>query len=228
LWLAGTLALLQFAIEMVVIPLYAVAVVFITPAALLIAAGGRPVDDLIGFLLARGVDTLIGAVVAVVVYLATARGHDNARLSEAIAAALESVAAVAPHLAAGAVTTPAALEARRDLQLRVFDLQPAYQAALAGSRRRRDNAERLWPAVVAAEDLTYRTLAMCWANEQRAAPHAELRWPDGDLQRFETIATHLAQTARTGRRPPDPDPLPLHGAPELAVLRDSLPESVVD
>src|SRR4029078_10688196 len=84
LWLAGILALLQFTVEMVGIPLYAVAAVFITPAALLIAAGGHPVGDVADLLLVRGVDTLIGAVVAIGVYLVTARRHDVAKLSDAV------------------------------------------------------------------------------------------------------------------------------------------------
>lgn len=222
LGLAAILAPLQFAIEMLVIPLYAVATVFITPAALLIASGGRPIEDLPGFVLERGFDTLIGAAVAVVVYLATARGRDVAKLSQSIAATLDAVVAVAPHLAGGDVTSPAALTARRDLQLRAFELQPGYQAALAGSPRRRDDAERMWPALVAAEDLSYRTLAMCWLGERHARAGEVIRWPDGELGRFEAVATALARAVRTGTRPAGLEPLPQHGSRELAALRDSL------
>ena len=47
-------------------------------------------------------------------------------------------------------------------------------------------------------------------------------WLDGDLQRFETAASDLARAVRTGSRPTGLDPLPQHGATELAALRDSL------
>src|SRR6185312_1441210 len=123
--------------------------VFITPAALLIAAGGHPVGDVADLLLVRGVDTLIGAVVAIGVYLVTARRHDVGKLSEAVAQTLDSAAGVAPHLAAATVTTPEALAARRALQLRAFELQQAYQAAAAAPRRLRAAADELSPAVVA-------------------------------------------------------------------------------
>jgi uncharacterized membrane protein YccC len=221
LWLAATLALLQFIIEMLVIPAYAIAAVFITAAALLIASGGHPIDDLAGFLIPRGIDTLIGAAVAVVVYLATARRHDVVKLSETLAQTLEAVAAVAPHLASGVITTSAAVVARRDLQLEAFELQHAYQAAAAGSRRQRDAAERLWPAVSATEDFAYRTLAMCWAHEQHTAG-LDILWPEGQLERFKSVVADLADAVRHDRRPLDPGPLPSHGAGELAAVRDTL------
>jgi uncharacterized membrane protein YccC len=226
LWLAVVLALLQFTIEMLVIPIYAVATVFITPAALLIASGGRPVADVMAvveLLLARGVDTLIGAVVAILVYLLTTRDHDIVKLSEAVAAALDAAAAAAPHLAANTVASPAALAARRDLQLRAFELQAAYATATAASHRRRDAAERLWPAVAATEDFAYRTLAECWAREQHgAAGEIDNHWTAMDLERFEAVTTTLADAVRTGRPAHGIGPLPKHGSAELAQVRDTL------
>jgi hypothetical protein len=69
LWLALTLAALQFIVELVVIRNYGLALVFITPLALLIAAQGDPraVGEVT---LTRVVDTLLGAVIALVVLLA--------------------------------------------------------------------------------------------------------------------------------------------------------------
>jgi uncharacterized membrane protein YccC len=226
LWLAGVLALLQFTIEMLVIPVYAVAAVFITPAALLIASAGHPVADVVGFSLARGIDTLIGAAVAIGVYLATARRHDVVKLSGAVAQTLDSAAGVAPHLAAAKVTTPAALAARRDLQLRAFELQQAYQAAVAASPRQRATAEALWPVVAATEDFAYRTLAMCWTCERR--PEGEKPWPRTEVDRFQAVTTQLADAVRTGTPPAGAEPLPIHASAELAQLRDSLPAGVND
>lgn len=210
LWLAAVLAVLQFAIEMLVIPFYAAAAVFITAAALLIGAGGRPVADIPDLLLTRGIDTLIGAAVAVAVYLATARGQDYVKLSESVALSLESVAAVAGYLAADAVTRPDALTARRDLQLRALDLQQAYQAAVAGSPRRRDAAERLWPVVAATEDTSYRLLAMCWAREQGTDYDDGSHCSRAELDRMTAEALGLAEAVRAGR--------PIHDAESLLRL----------
>ena len=68
LWLALLLAALQFVIELVVIRNYGLALIFITPLALLIAAQGDP-GDVGSITLIRVEDTLIGAAIALIVLL---------------------------------------------------------------------------------------------------------------------------------------------------------------
>lgn len=80
-WLIGVLVLLQFAIEVVVARHYALALTFITPTALTIAAaaGTSPPGVLIG---ERMMDTLLGAVVALTVLWTSeliARGKRSAQ-----------------------------------------------------------------------------------------------------------------------------------------------------
>ncbi|CRZ18585.1 FUSC family protein [Mycolicibacterium neworleansense] len=181
LWLVLVIGALQFVIEMYVIRNYTLAVVFITPAALTIASGGQPVEDLGELLLTRGSDTLIGCAVALAVYWATQRLRHPTGLRSAITATLDAVTATVPHLAADDATSPAARADRRDLQLRAMELLPAYDASVGGSAAQRLGAERLWPTVVATEQLAYRTLAACWGAER-----------DGDT---ETGAEAAADTA---------------------------------
>jgi uncharacterized membrane protein YccC len=166
LWLVLVIGALQFIVEMYVVRNYTVAVVFITPAALTIAAGGVPVANLGELLLARGTDTLIGCAVALAVYWATQRLRRPNEPANAIARTLDAVTAALPQLATGAATSPAARANRRDLQLRAMELLPAYDASVDGSATQRNWAERMWPTVVAAEQLAYRTLAACWAWER--------------------------------------------------------------
>jgi hypothetical protein len=66
LWLALLLASLQFIVELVVIRNYGLALIFITPLALLIAAQGDP-GDVWAVTLTRVLDTLLGAAIALVV-----------------------------------------------------------------------------------------------------------------------------------------------------------------
>lgn len=73
LWLVLTLVLLQFIIEMAVTRNYALAVVFITAAALTIASGGHPVPDVGHLLWVRGVDTFLGCVSGLVILAMTCR-----------------------------------------------------------------------------------------------------------------------------------------------------------
>jgi uncharacterized membrane protein YccC len=66
-WLGVVLAALQFAVELVVIRNYGLALLFITPLALLISAQAGDVE---GVVVDRVGDTLLGAVIAMVVLLA--------------------------------------------------------------------------------------------------------------------------------------------------------------
>lgn len=166
LWLALVIGALQFIIEMYVLRNYTLAVVFITPAALTIASGGERVDNLGELLLTRGGDTLIGCAVALAVYWATQRLRHPTGLPKAITGTLDAVTATLPHLAVVDVTSPTARGDRRDLQLRAMELLPAYDAGVGGSAAQRVGAERMWPSVVAAEQLAYRTLAACWGAER--------------------------------------------------------------
>lgn len=79
LWIALTVGMLQFAIEIGVVLQYAAATVFITANALTIAAGGRDFSAVSSLFAARAVDTLIGVVVAIVVFrLSMSPGADRA------------------------------------------------------------------------------------------------------------------------------------------------------
>lgn len=164
-WLVGVIAALQFVIEMFVVRNYTIAVIFITPLALTIAAGGRPVPDLQHFLLTRGLDTVIGCVVALVVYRVALHRHGPAPLTAAVRSTRAAIDVTDVHLRAGAVTSAPARAARRDLQLSAMNLLDVYQGAIGGSAEQRAEAERLWPTVAATEQLAYRTLAACWEFE---------------------------------------------------------------
>ena len=72
----------------------------------------------------------------------------------------------AGHLAAGDVTSLATRSAGRDLQHRGCALSEGYGTATAASRRPRRDAERMWPAIAATEQLAHRLLSSCWAIER--------------------------------------------------------------
>ncbi|MHA3019555.1 FUSC family protein [Mycobacterium sp. BMJ-28] len=164
-WLVAVIAVLQFTIEMFVVRNYAIAVVFITPIALTIAAGGHPVADLGHLLLARGLDTVIGCAAALLVYRISIHRRGPAPVTEAVDATVTAIAATTAHLRAGAVGTAPARADRRDLQIHAMAMLDAYQSAVGGSAAQRDAAERLWPTVAAAEHDAYRTLSACWSAE---------------------------------------------------------------
>jgi len=168
-FLAAVLALLQFAIEMLVTRNYLLASVFITATALTIGTAARHLDPgQVGhLLLTRGVDTLIGCAVGLAVYAALAGRQEADRLGDAVAATRAAVTAAEAFAAAGDAVSVDARTARRDLQRATFDMLEAHEAAAAGSREQRATADRLWPDVVAAEHASYRIIAALWAIERQ-------------------------------------------------------------
>ena len=64
-----------------------------------------------------------------------------------------------------------------------------YDTAIGGSDRSRVAAERLWPTIVATEQLAYRTLAAGWATERTGTPLT----PNDAEQLTATIAELAAQ-----------------------------------
>jgi hypothetical protein len=222
LWLAAVLALLNFTIELLVVRNYALAAVFITATALTIASGARRVD--VGELLIdRGVDTAIGCAVGLAVYLTIARYQEATRLTEAIASTLEAVAVASTFLATRDLLSLAARSARRDLQIRTLAMLEAQDAAVSGSAQQRKSAEQLWPAVVAAEHLAYRTIAACWAMEHtdHQAPEG-ISFGTGGAELYTSLLREMAAAVRRGTPPPALDTLPPFVAAEVVTLRQSL------
>src|SRR5690606_4428170 len=117
-WLVLTVMALQFVIEVAVVRNYAIAVVFITGAALTIASGGHPVDDIPGLLLAPGLHTLPGCAWPLFESRLLPPKADARSLGDGIAQCLLAIRDACHVLASGDVTSPAARAVRRDLQHR--------------------------------------------------------------------------------------------------------------
>lgn len=224
-WLVATVVALQFVVEMLVLRNYALAVVFITCAALLLASGGQPVAAPGAYVLARGVDTAVGCAVALLVYrVMPARAAVT--LPAGLAGVARGAAEVVPHLVAGTVTTPAARSARRDLQRASFVLEEAYASAINASPAQRREAERQWPAVAAAQQLGYRTLSACWTLEcldsGAAAARARDLFAADDARRLQAVLWALADALAAQRMPAPPGPLPKLLERELRLLHAAL------
>ena len=157
---------LQFAVEMLVLRNYALAAIFITAAALTLAAGGQPVPDLGSYLLARGVDTAIGCAVALLVFRLTWPQASTALLPEQLIRTLAAIDTLAVQLAQGDASGDATRRAQRELQHRCFSLTQAWQRAAAASRVPQRPDERLWPGIAATEELAFRLLGSCWSLQR--------------------------------------------------------------
>jgi uncharacterized membrane protein YccC len=218
LWLAITLMALQFLVEIFVLRNYAIAVVFITPLALTIAAGGHAASDVHQLLIARGIDTILGCIVAFLVLMVTTPKRATVGLSTALRRAITAADSVLACLASGNVTSERSRGARRDLQHSSLLLLQAYDESLGASIRERDIAESFWPAVVASQRIAYRILSACWQTEQ-----------DGSNVIEETVIDHARSSLATIARSFDTGALPASNAMpaeflghEIAALHDAI------
>jgi hypothetical protein len=151
--LIATIAVLQFCIELFVPRNYAVAVVFITPVALL--AGGAAATGPVGAVIRdRLVETAIGVALAMLSQYWLAPDAHRATFqwsgSRVRAAALTLLA-----------TAPPTLAHRRDLQ---FELEGTTRAAIDSAHNDPGWTRRHWPAHAALVHLGYDLLAACWAT----------------------------------------------------------------
>jgi uncharacterized membrane protein YccC len=225
LWLAATLMLLQFVIEMTVIRNYALAVVFITAAALTIASGGHPVLDIEHVLWVRGADTVIGCATGLAILALTTPRSVAMRIPHELVNTLAALQSVLEHAAAGDVTSATARRARRDLQHRTIVLLDAYDSSAGAKPWQRDAAVRSWPAVMAAQRLAYRVLSTCWSLEDAGA-HAldmarALFGPDGAREAGCALEA-LSDAVRLGAEPAPLAHVPRFLDMEIRNLHDSL------
>ena len=163
--LVGCIAVLQFAGQLFVVSNHAFAVLFFTAMALLTATTvSASTSDVSQLLVARGLDTMIGCGLGLAVLLATYR-TDSTTVRNALSKTLAAAKSVLPFLSRGEVTSADARVARRRLRSNAFDLILLYEEQAGGTGRAREEADRTWPAIVAAQRLAFRILAACWEIE---------------------------------------------------------------
>lgn len=160
--MAGLLFLLQFTIEMLVMRNYAVAAVFITATGMTLASGGQVPPEPGSFLLARGLDTLLGCTVALAVLRWMPAASLRQRLDDGLAQTLQVAEALNSHLAWAELTSRPARQVRARLAHLLHGLDAAWEQ---GRRQGNAHAEHCAPVVMAVQELGYRLLATAWHLE---------------------------------------------------------------
>jgi uncharacterized membrane protein YccC len=220
--LVGCIAGLQFAGQLFAVSNHAFAVFFFTPMALLIASAvSTSASDIGQLLLARGLDTMIGCGVGLAVLLATYR-TDSSTVRNALSETLAAAKSVLPFLSRGEVTSAEARIARRRLRSNAFDLILLYEEQAGGTERARAEADRTWPAIVAAQRLAFRILAACWeieaAGDAGKAYGPQLFSADG-----EQAIVRALNSLQAGRAAAIPRLASNFLVAEIIVLNESLP-----
>ncbi|MEW9614975.1 FUSC family protein [Shinella sp. S4-D37] len=227
LWLAATVMVLQFIIEMLVLRNYGLAVVFITAIALTIAAGGQPVPDIPHQVWIRAEDTILGCAIGIAVFLLLARRDATRAIAQALLRSWGAIDLVAQRLSSGDADTAEARSARRNLQHHTILLLQSFDTAVGSSTDSRVAAEPLWPAVVATQRLAYRLLAAAWrieaaaATDGNAALAEDLFGKDGAAQLHAALAEIIAAFHK-GAAPPRLPGLPAFLDAEVRLLGNSI------
>lgn len=160
-WVAVLMFCLQFAIELLVVRNYALAVMFITPLALTIASASAPVQP-VSVVLERALDSLVAISIALVVLWLVGRGT---ALLLARSHARRVVVAADPVLSAlaeGRVLTPDAAEQRRHLYFELLELQHMVNQSLSDEPHEVEPYRDMFRAVA---DLGYGALGAAWHPE---------------------------------------------------------------
>ncbi|MBC8639487.1 FUSC family protein [Caballeronia sp. EK] len=172
--LIATLMALQFIVELLVVRKYAFAVIFVTAIALTIATGGHAIKNPEALLIARGVDTLVGCAVGLLVCAASNIGG---RTRSSLAAMLSLIACMRPvlgYLQTATVTSDEALRSRQSLQDEAFSVMIAL-----------DVHPEIESVVMRAQELAYLISGAAWLVQMREIEPARIQCTE--LQRTDTI-----------------------------------------
>jgi hypothetical protein len=160
-------AVCQFAAEMVITATYGLAVVGITVLALVLFHLGTPGADLDAAVAGRIADTVLGAVLALVLRAVLWPRATAARLPQVQARTLRSVGRVLEATWAGGSRRRVA-EERRLLQSDLVTLRAVHTDALADDRSASPDTDLRWPVTVAIEDLAFIALSYPWHRDAPA------------------------------------------------------------
>jgi uncharacterized membrane protein YccC len=203
----------QFLVELVIATHYGVAVVCVTVLALLLFSVGAPGEDIGAAVGDRLADTLIGAVLALLIRTLLWPRATSARLPKAQSRALLAVRA-ALEAAWSAGGPPRVLaDRRRRLQADLAAMRTIHTDALADAPPTTRAADERWPVSVAIEELAF--LAMSWPSN-RPPP------TDSDGRAMLAYLDEMASAA------PVAGPPPLPGHPRTSAAIADLYAAVAD
>lgn len=163
LWLALTVSILQFIIEIWVVLQYGIAAIFITTNALLIAAGGREFPEISGLFIARVLDTIIGCGIALIVFMLTVPRSVSYQINNKIKNTIKVSNYLINLLAKDiSIQAPKILCARRKLLQHVIELKKITDTEATAIVHRTHQVSPLLTAVNAVEAMAWRLIIICW------------------------------------------------------------------
>jgi uncharacterized membrane protein YccC len=149
--------------ELFIVKNYAVAAVFITPNALLIAETSSQIHNISYFASARITDILIGSAIGLIGTYIIGRSSASSRLPGLASKLIRSQARVLVRLASnreGSSNDPT-IWIKEKMNLNLTNLKMAYTTALGEVPNDEELLEILWPAVTSLEHISYLLESVC-------------------------------------------------------------------
>lgn len=190
LWIAVTVGLLQFIIEISVVVQYAVAAIFITTNAMVIATGGRGIHGLGGLLAARALDTVIGCGVAILVFVLMLPRTAFYQIRAEIRSTLAAARHLAEQMADDSHLSSSVLSRKISLRRQLLALQQSAGDDIDAARLEHPKMTPLLSALRATKRLSWKLLTAASYSSGPCTPadhkppisHAQYRHIAGQLE----------------------------------------------
>ncbi|CEG25804.1 FUSC family protein [Bacillus sp. B-jedd] len=196
---AAAIFALTFLTEMFIVRNYAIAVVFITPSALLIAEYSTNIHDFTFFATARAENIIIGSLIGLFGVFLFGRKAASGRLNHFLAKTIRSQGQYLVALFSERNGNMSFHESResRKMHINLVNLSTVYVTALGENAARKKQLESLWPAIFSIEMLGY-YLDSALKYDKRAALSDDVLAQL--LYTFETMARSAEQNIPVGQR----------------------------
>ncbi|WEG12412.1 FUSC family protein [Pullulanibacillus sp. KACC 23026] len=150
----------QFCVELTIVRNYTLAVVFITPMAMIITFFTHVQLTTLSLIEARLIDTILGAAVALLAGLFLWHGSASSRLPKLLGSTIQA----SGDILQGLLQLPASqqkqlVRQKNRLRTLLINLRAVYDGSIKELRTQSDRVEAYWLSIVAAERLGYFVLA---------------------------------------------------------------------
>lgn len=168
---------------------YALAAVFITPNAMLIAENSTQIHNTGYFATARITDIVVGSAIGLIGTYIIGRKSASSRLPDLMAKLLRSHSRVLVFLASNSNENDTSL-IKEKMEIDFMNFKMAYNTALGEIPNNEEMLEMMWPSFYSLEHISYLLTQYCMEKGQ-------LKLSDEDLSQFiliyETIANDIEQ-----------------------------------
>lgn len=178
--------------ELFIVKNYAVAAIFITSNALLLAETSTKINDIFYFASARIINIVVGSMIGLIGTYIIGHRSASGRLPDLMAKLLHSQSQLIVWLASGKegnnIQSTKLKLAKEKMEINLMNFKMAYTTALGEIPNNEALLEMLWPAVFSFEQISY-------LLDQRCMRNRYLNISDKDLAQlllvFETMVVHI-------------------------------------